>query len=213
MAIQTEARHAGEHILSEVGSISREAITLISGQNLGAGAVLGRIEIAEASAVAGGGNTGNGVMGAITTSALAQEGDYSLSIKTAATNAGDFEVLDPQGDMVGTGTVGVAFSGGGLAFTLADGAADFAVGDTFVITVAAGSKKYTEHDPAASDGSQHAVGILYAAVDASLADAKGVAHERLVEVQGDSLSWKTGIAAGDKAAGIAHLKQAMVIVR
>jgi hypothetical protein len=36
---------------------------------------------------------------------------------------------------IGNGDVAVAFSAGGLAFTLADGATDFASGDQFTITV------------------------------------------------------------------------------
>lgn len=40
----TEGRHTGEFILSEAnGERSRENITIVSGQNLGAGAVLGKI--------------------------------------------------------------------------------------------------------------------------------------------------------------------------
>lgn len=39
-----EGRHTGEHIISEAnGTRSRDVVTLIEGQNLGAGTVLGRI--------------------------------------------------------------------------------------------------------------------------------------------------------------------------
>lgn len=81
------------------------------------------------------GNTGNGTMGTVTVSAGAKEGVYLLTITTAASNAGTFVVEDPDGITVGVGTVAVAFSKGGLAFTLADGATDFVVGDQFTITV------------------------------------------------------------------------------
>jgi len=41
---QTESTHAGEFLLSEGnGRISRETITLVSGQNLSAGTVIGKI--------------------------------------------------------------------------------------------------------------------------------------------------------------------------
>jgi hypothetical protein len=44
MAVQTEGAHTGEFILSESeGTRSREVITLISGQNLASGTVLGII--------------------------------------------------------------------------------------------------------------------------------------------------------------------------
>ena len=40
----TEGRHAGEFLLSEAaGKRSRENVTIVSGQDLGAGAVLGKI--------------------------------------------------------------------------------------------------------------------------------------------------------------------------
>jgi len=142
-----------------------------------------------------------------------QEGVYTLKVTKAAANAGDFEVIDPQGDVIGIGTVAVAFSTGGLAFTLADGAADFIVGDTFAITVAAGSKKYVEHNAAATNGSQRAAGILFDAVDATLADKPGLAIIRFAEVNGDEITWKTGISAPDKAAGIESLKALGVIIR
>jgi hypothetical protein len=81
------------------------------------------------------GNTGNGAMGAITATTGAKPGNYSLVIIEPAANAGTFQVEDPDGVFVGRGTVGVAFSAGGLAFTLADGATDFVAGDGFTIAV------------------------------------------------------------------------------
>lgn len=44
MTTLTEGRHAGEFLKSEAaGSRSRENVTIVSGQDLGAGAVLGKI--------------------------------------------------------------------------------------------------------------------------------------------------------------------------
>lgn len=88
---------------------------------------------AVAAAVAG--NTGNGTMGAVTVSAGAKAGVYTLTITEPAANAGAFVVEDPDGINIGNGDVAAAFSAGGLAFTLADGATDFAAGDQFTITV------------------------------------------------------------------------------
>lgn len=99
------------------------------------GAVIGGTFAGTAAAVAGSGNTGNGTMGAITVSAGAKQGVYQLQITGAASNAGSFAVYDPDGLFVDDGDVAAAFSAGGLAFTLADGATDFVVGDSFAITV------------------------------------------------------------------------------
>lgn len=171
------------------------------------------ITATSASATAGGSNTGNGAMGAITVDNNAIAGDYVLTVIKAATNAGDFQVVDPNGKVVGLGTVAAAFSAGGLSFTLADGATDFAVGDTFTITVEAGSGNYAMHDPSGSDGRESAAALLFDAVDATTANADGVSISRDAEVNGDELTWITGISAGNKAAGITALSTNGIIVR
>ncbi|MBF0153250.1 MAG: head decoration protein [Magnetococcales bacterium] len=44
MSERTEGRHVGEFLVSEGnGSISRETVTILSGQNLEAGAILGKV--------------------------------------------------------------------------------------------------------------------------------------------------------------------------
>lgn len=193
----TEARRTGEFILAEGnGTISREAVTVVSGQNLAAGTVVGKITKAgTASAAAFAGNTGNGAMGAITVSAGAKAGVYKLTVVEPAADAGAFQVEDPDGVVIGTGNVASAFSAGGLAFTLADGTANFIAGDGFNITVAAGSGKHKAYNANNTDGSEVAAGILYEAVDASLADAPGVIIARHAEVAEVHL---TGIDAGGK---------------
>jgi phage tail sheath protein FI len=49
-------------------------------------------------------------------------------------NGGVFDVRDPQGVLLGTTTVGAAFSNQ-VAFTIADGSTDFIIGDGFDVTV------------------------------------------------------------------------------
>lgn len=91
-----------------------------------------------AASAAFGTNTGNGVMGAITVSEEARPGRYILRIVEEVANAGNFVIEDPDGEQIGDGAVAAAFDTGGLAFTLADGATDFGVGDAFAITVGGG---------------------------------------------------------------------------
>jgi len=81
------------------------------------------------------------------------------------------------------------------------------------ITVAAGSGKYTQHDPAAANGSQIAAAVLFANVDASDADKQAVAIVRMAEVNGGALEWKTGITTNEKTAAAAALAGAFIIVR
>jgi hypothetical protein len=82
------------------------------------------------------GNTGNGTISAAPViTAGAKAGVYTVTLLEPATNAGEFMVQDPDGINIGNGTVAVAYSADGLAFTVADGATDFAAGDQFTITV------------------------------------------------------------------------------
>ena len=67
------------------------------------------------------------------------------------------------------------------------------------------SGKYKALDPAATDGSQVAVGILYDAVDASAADAEGVAIVRIAEVNAAELVWPDGITPTEQTTALAQL--------
>jgi hypothetical protein len=99
---------------------------------------------ASASAEAGGGNTGDGAVTGLTAD-LTASGAYTLSITRVTFAAasdldpgdnGEFRLTDSGGDIVDFGAIGVAFSGGGLFFTLKEnGSTDFVVGDSFTITV------------------------------------------------------------------------------
>lgn len=82
-------------------------------------------------------NTGDGVMGAITASAGAKVGAHQIVVVEPGAGVGTFIHKDPDGMIVGKGAVASDYSGGGLAFTLADGGTDFAAGDGFTITVPA----------------------------------------------------------------------------
>jgi hypothetical protein len=206
---QDEPIHAAEHIEGKLNiNHCNVARTVLSGQTLKAGHVVGRVTLGSASSAAkSGGNTGTGTMGTVTLSgSTIKAGVYKLRIIAAATNAGTFELEDPDGLIVGIGTVAVAFSQGGLAFTLADGGTDFVVGDGFDITVAAGSGKVKEYNPANTDGSQYVAGVLWDAVDASAADAPGVVTERgPANIVAANLAWFSGATTNQKNDAIAAL--------
>lgn len=221
MSTITEGRHRAEFLRSELpGYQSRDVGTLKSGENLPAGRILGKITegTTASSAAKAGGNTGNGAMGTVTPTDAAA-GIYKLRITKAASNAGDFEVIDPQGDVLGLGTVAVAFNTAGLAFTLADGGTDFVVGDGFDITVATGSQKFVELDVAATDGSQHAAGVLYDNVDATGGDTDAVVIVRGAEIKLAAsatdlgASYPTGLTDPQKATVVAELTALGILVR
>lgn len=301
----TEPMYAGEYVLSEgPRGRSRDTVTIAQNQTLLAGTVLGQVSDGAATAVAGGGNTGNGVFGAITNSAGAPAGAYVATCVQATTAAADtiqahegnvgtgaigsvtigalaelgayrveltatgataaFDVFTPQGTLLGSGHVGTPFSVGGVAFTLSnagtmtagdawdiivtdDGAAlfsltdpngkvlanitvgaaytgelnftlsqgvtKFVVGDTFTITVAAGSGQYVKFNPSAVDGSQNAAAINFAPITTgSGVTVPAVAHTRDIEAKAGVLDW--GSCSGPQiAAGIAQLAKHGIIVR
>lgn len=188
----TEGRHAGEHVLSEAnGSRSREQITInATAGKLAAGTVLGkRTTVNSGTAAADAGNTGNGTMSGITVADGALTGAYVVTITEAATNGGTFSVTDPLGNIIGTGSVGVEFSEGGLTFTLADGATDFEAEDFFTITAVEGVGEWVAYDDdGLNDGRRVASGILYAEVDATSEDVTAVAHVRDCEVDASALT-------------------------
>lgn len=88
------------------------------------------------TSAAGGSNTGDGTMTQNAVAGAPKAGTFTLTCTAAATDAGTFSVVDPDGFTVGTVTVGGGSTEvAGLDITIADGSADFVVGDTFTIEV------------------------------------------------------------------------------
>lgn len=213
MPVLTEGRHKAEFLVTEAnGSLSRESVTILSGQNLQPGHVLGKVDVGTASGAAVSGNTGNGAISAVSAGSTAKAGVYTATCIEPASNGGTFTVEDPDGVNVGTAVVGTPFAGP-VNFTVADGATDFVAGDRFAITVASGSGKYKEYDPANTDGSQTAVAILLDAVDATGGDKDGVIVARHAEVNAAELVWFSGADANQKAAALAQLKTRDIVAR
>jgi hypothetical protein len=192
--VVTEGRHAGGFIVSEAnGYRSRGAAIISNGTSddvyLNAGTVLARLEGAgTAAAVAG--NTGNGTVGTITETGDAVPGVYRLTItEVEASNSAEFQVADPAGDIIGIGQTGVVFRGGGLSFTLSDGATDFVAGDAFDITVT-DSGEYEVYTTSTSG----AAGILFNEVRVPASgSAKITVVQRDAEVNDAELIWDTTI--------------------
>lgn len=210
----SEGRYRGEFLISEAcGSRSVEDVTIDTG-DLVAGTVLGKITKGAATGAAVAGNTsGSGsITAAPTVGAGAKVGVYHAVCIEPATNLGKFLITDPDGITLGVATVGTEFVGGGLTFTISD-ATDFVSGDSFTITIAAGSGKYVAYDQDAVDGSEIAAGILYDNIDATAGDIEAVAYLRDCEVNGSLLTWPSDIEAAEKTAAIAQLAILGIIVR
>lgn len=209
----TESQHKAEFLVTEAnGSLSRETVTVLSGQTLKPGHVLGKVTVGTATGAAATGNTGDGTVGTVSAGDTAKAGVYQIICIEPNTNSGTFEVEDPDGVIIGRAVVGSAFAGA-VNFTISDGSADFVAGDRFTVTVAAGSGKYKEYNPANTDGSQTAVAILLDAVNATAGDKEGVIVARHAEVNAAELIWFSAADANQKAAGQAQLAIQTIIAR
>ncbi len=184
MTILTSSPRLAEFVLSEAsGQRSRENIVVTqTGAAIPSGTLLTMSgDTGAAAAVATAGNTGNPTFGTITPGAAAVPGAYKLTF-TAATK---FDVEDPSGAKIGTGTTGVAFSKAGMGFTLTAGGTPAAAGDEFTITVAVGNGKYVPYVAAGAAGPADA--ILYNFLPASTGDVKAVGFVRSCEVNRKAL--------------------------
>lgn len=210
MAILTEGEHAGGYIVSEAsGNRSRELVTLATG-DLDAGTVLGQVTTANSTTV-GGSNVGNGTMGTVTNGVDAENGDYVLVCTAEAIDAGTFSVTTPSGATLDDMTVGVAYVSSHINFTLADGATDFDIDDTFTIDVL--NNEYAIFNAGASDGTETAKAILFDNVDASSAEQTVTVSKRDCEVNGAELTWNSGTTSVQKAAAATSLASVGIILR
>jgi hypothetical protein len=219
MPVQTEGKYLGDWLKFEADNhYSRDIVTVLAGsgadRELLTGMVLGRITKGAAASAAVAGNTGNGTITASpAVGQAAKPGVYRVVCIEPAADGGKFAVEDPDGILIGVATVGVEFATH-LTFTIADGAADFVAGDSFTITVAAGSGKVKQIDFAATDGSDAACGILLLDTTApDGADRSGVAVVRNAIVSDNGITWPAGATENQKNAAIAQLKSAGILVR
>ena len=214
-----ESTYLGDVLKCEAPNLySREAVTVLGGDGAGrvlkVGAVIARRTRTTVAVTAGDGNAGDGEA-ALADPALraqAQAGIYRLACITAGA-AGTFQVLSPKGYRLPDLTVGEAYEGDHLNLTIADGATDFAVGDTFAIEVS-GDGKVVELDPAAVDGTAEAIGIVAFDVTApDGADAEVTAILRDAVLADHAIVWPAGIGGAAKAVAIADLKARGILVR
>lgn len=208
----TEKNVMGDIVrLEQPSYYSRDAVTIVSGAGvLKPGSVLGKRTKNSANAVAGT-NTGNGTISAVTLGALAEVGAYTLRAIATATNGGTFAVFTPSGFRLADAVVGVAYAGGHLNFTISDGSTDFALADSFTVTVS-GDGKYDFAKDGNVTGLAAAVAVLLQEVDATSADvteAVVLVRDAIVSEQGlifhssvNDSTKRAAMKAGLKTAGI-----------
>jgi hypothetical protein len=223
MTTLTETLHAGGFIVSEAnGLLSREQVRIGLSQALATAQVLGRVPVAASvtsSASADASNTsGSGAITLdVTTPVLsdAKNGDYRAVCIEPAANAGTFEVSDPKGVSIGKVVVGATFANQ-IKFVIAD-ATDFVAGDAFTIKVGIENADFDwkAFDTTATDGAQHAAGVL---IDAITTDGstkqQAVVMRRICELRASDLAWpSSNLTDAQKAAAIAELDALGIALR
>ena len=219
MNAYSESTYLGDVLKCEAPNLySRDAVTVLAGngaeRTLKAGAVIAARTRSTVTVTAGDGNTGDGAatLSDPALGARAEAGAYRFACTTAGA-AGTFQVLSPRGYVLPDLTVGEAYESGHLNLTVADGATDFAAGDTFAIEVS-GDGKAVALDPAAVDGTAEAIGI--AAYDVTApdgADTEVTAILRDAVLADRAIVWPDGINEAAKAAAIADLEARGILVR
>ena len=161
--------------------------------------------------------TGTGAMTLLSLSPEFQSGAYRVQCTAAVTNGGVFSIEAPDGSILESltltpgSTTTTAYASEQINFSITD-ATDFIVGDYFYVVVFGGSDKVVAWDPAGVDGRGDPYGILFDAVDASAADAGGVAIVRDAEVNADELQWGATVTAAQKAVAKSVLDVARGVV-
>lgn len=155
------------------------AVTLLEGQDLEAGSVLGMVtkDLGDSAFV----GDGDGVLSGVAMGAAVQIGSYRIVCITAPSEAGEddavFAVFAPDGTRLEDAEQGKAYSNSHLVFTIgAADQADFAAGDVFTVPVEAGSGGYKLVNSSNVDGSANPCAILAADVDATSEDTVAPVH-------------------------------------
>ena len=177
--ITTESYTLGDVLKLEAeGLHSRDQINILAGQTVVVGEVLGQVTAGTCptTGTLTAGGTANGTMTSVTAGVDVKVGDYVMRCVKEVGNLGDFEVRDPDGNLLGIATTGTAFAHDQINFTINDGASDFELEDYFTVTVPAGGLQFREINFSGVDGSAHAVGLSYAAYDASASGERTLAY-------------------------------------
>ncbi len=223
MTVLTEALHPGAFIVSEIDdhTMSREAITIAPNLTIVVGEVLGRAGVPAnetISAAAAAGNTGTGALtldGAAPITSAAIDGVYEVVMRTAGATA-IFDVIDPNGIIIGEGAVGTTFSGA-IKFAIASANPTlFVVGDRFLITVLrheGADDLYYPVNASATDGTQYAAAIAIYPVTTGSASAKIAGLRRLAQVRAANLSWPSGATSAQIAEWTVQLAKKDIILR
>jgi hypothetical protein len=215
----TEAVHPFAPLIEAHNNLSFDEIIVAQNQTIVVGQVLGSAGVAadESSTVTpNAGNTGNGALTVAAINSQAIDGIYNIVMLTAGA-AAEFDVTDPNGQVVGAGKVGTAFVGP-INFTIAAGGTAFAIGDEIALAVerpfGEGGEQWEAWNPVAADGSQVARAIaMYPATTGAGQSAKIAALRRDGVARLADLTFATGATAAQIAEATNQLAKSNIILR
>jgi len=212
MTTLTETNHDGGFLCAELPDLlSRKAGTLNAGQNLLAGTIVAAL-LGAGAATAVGSPVGTGAVTVGALGADAMPGVYQLVCVAASSDAGTFNFYAPDGSLIRQITVGAgAAANTHIVITIAD-AQDYAVGDTYTITVTAGD--FEALDPAEDDGAQIAAGVLFGDTDATDGDVACTVVYRDAAINSGEIVWPAAVTtAAQKNAAVAQLEARGITLR
>lgn len=129
--ILTPLRRGHMTVLLNAGAaVAGGAVYMRNGNPSGAKVIGGFEATSESVGAAVGGNTGNGTIGTVSTSASAVPGTYRATMLTATT----FRVEDPNGVRLKDGATGTAYTAEGVTFTITVGGTPMVAGDAFTVS-------------------------------------------------------------------------------
>lgn len=148
------AHYTPDQLIADSRNLVSEPILVVGGPYK-RGQVLGQRSVYPIAGFAQATNTGNGTVGALSTTKASEVGDYKLT----ATSDTVFTLVDPEGNALGNVTVGTPYAGE-IGVTVTAGATPFVVGDAFVLSVSDATGVFVASVKTATDGSADPVAIL-----------------------------------------------------
>lgn len=217
MAEVIEGKRENDWLKKEIEGFSRDSVTVLAGSGsarvLETGEIIGSVVAGLTGAIReSSGNTGDGTVDALTLKAGAQAGTYVIRGIAEAANLGTFAVTAPDGSSLPDLTVATGYVSDHFLLSVADGAADWDIDDVILIVVS-GQRKVVALDLEGQDGSEKAVGIMFADISApDGTDAEGVAVTRNAWVASQEIKFPAGATAAEKEAVKSDLNRNGVIV-
>jgi len=154
-------------IAGDLKMVTEGQAVIAGGLLLPRGTIMGQVTVG-ALTPAGPVGTGNGTLTLPVAGTKTIPGVYTIKFLTATT----YTVTDPNGEALPNGANG-AYVNPAINFTITAGGTAFVAGDSFTLTVAAGSNTWKKSVKTAVDGSQVPTAILVDQADASAGNVNG----------------------------------------